>query len=236
MSIKKSASWFVAGTDTGVGKTLVSCALLHAANTAGYSTLGLKPLAAGCEKSAAGLRNEDALALQALASHTLPYEQINPVALEAALAPHIAAAQEGKRLTVDRLLGYCRGALTNETQFRLVEGAGGWRVPLNQVERLSALPKALNIPVILVVGIRLGCLNHALLTAEAIARDGVKLSAWVACSVEEMPALEENINTLRALLPAPCLGHIPRLQQGSIKELAAEAASYLQIEPLIQAL
>ena len=204
--------YFVAGTDTGVGKTLVSVALLQAANAKGLSTAALKPIAAGCEYSPEGLRNEDALMLQQAMSVELAYEQVNPVALEPPMAPHVAAGQVNKRITADRLAGFCRGVLMQRTDFVVVEGAGGWRVPLNERETLAALPKLLNLPVVLVVGMRLGCLNHALLTAEAIARDGLPLAGWIANTIDpEMPALEECIQTLEQTLPAPLLGHIPFL-------------------------
>ncbi len=230
-------TWFVSGTDTGVGKTLVSCALLHAANKRGLKTLGLKPVAAGCEQYPEGLRNEDALALQQAASLQLPYEQVNPVALKAALSPHIAASYEGKRLSVDRLAGYCRGALFSKHDFALIEGAGGWRVPLSQKEYLSGLPKLLNLPVIVVIGMRLGCLNHAVLTLETIARDGLNIAAWVANVVDEnMAALDENLETLKSIIPAPCLGLIPRLVEEEQSSLFDRAAVYLDIEPLIGAL
>jgi len=223
--------YFVTGTDTGVGKTLVTCALLNAANNLSMRTLGLKPLAAGCEDRGEGLRNEDALAIQQVSSVKLDYSQVNPVALKQAIAPHIAAANEGRRLSVDRLLGFSRGALCHKSDFCLMEGAGGWRLPLNKVEYLSALPKALNMDVILVVGMRLGCLNHALLSAEAIVRDGVKIRAWVANVMDpEMPFLEENLKTLQSLLPFPCLGLLPWL--GSEIDLD-KASDSLVIEPLL---
>lgn len=232
-----SKAFFVTGTDTGVGKTLVSCALLQAANKRGLSTLGLKPLAAGADLVDGVWCNEDALFLQENASLKLAYEQINPVLLKQAMAPHIAAHNEGKRLSVDRLVGYCRGALQHKAGLCLLEGAGGWRVPLNKREHYSALPKELNLPVILVVGLRLGCLNHSLLTAETISRDGLQIAAWVANIIDpQMFALEENIDSLRRLLPFPCLGVIPELKGADFSALTAQATAYLNIEPLIQAL
>src|SRR5690606_22400771 len=141
----------------------------------------------------------------------LAYEQINPVALEPAIAPHIAAQQAQRSLSVDRLAGFCRGVLST-ADFTLVEGAGGWRVPLNPTETLADLAKTLKLPVIMVVGIRLGCINHALLTAEAIARDGLRLVGWVAnCVDSDMPFQQENIAGLEQRLPAPCLGVTPHL-------------------------
>ena len=218
--------YFITGTDTGVGKTLISCALLHLADSQGKTTLGLKPIAAGCEDTGQGWQNEDALALMQNSSITLPYQQINPIALKMAIAPHIAAANEGKRLSVSQIEGYCRGALLSHVDFAVVEGAGGWRVPLNQGQTMADLAKALVLPVIVVVGMRLGCLNHALLTVEAIARDGLKIAGWVASTIErDMPELDANIGTLRALLPFRFLGHVPYLDNVS----TVRAAEYIQL-------
>lgn len=201
-------AFFVTGTDTGVGKTVITAGLLAAAKQRGLSTAAVKPVAAGCEMTEAGLRNEDALLLQSVITQKLFYEQINPVALAPAIAPHIAATQVGRRLSVDRLAGFCRGVL-NSTDLTLIEGAGGWRVPLNGVETLADLARALNLPVIMVIGMRLGCINHGLLTAEAILRDGLSLAGWVANVIDpHMPCLEENVATLTQRIPAPCLGQI----------------------------
>jgi len=204
-----SKRFFVAGTDTGVGKTLITCALLHAAAARGVSTLGLKPVAAGCDETPDGLRNDDALALMAASTVQLDYAQVNPVALREAVAPHIAAQHENRTLQVARLAGLCRGALS-KAELVLIEGAGGWRVPLSGRETLAQLAVELRLPVILVVGIRLGCLNHALLTAEAIRRDGLPLAGWVANVVDpEMACVDENIETLQRWLGAPMLANVP---------------------------
>lgn len=216
-------AFFVTGTDTGVGKTLISAALLIAAKNRGLSTAALKPVAAGCEVTAAGLRNDDALLLQSVITENLTYEQINPVALEPAIAPHIAAQQAKRVLSVDRLAGFCRGVL-NTADFTLVEGAGGWRVPLNPSETLADLPRVLNLPVILVVGIRLGCINHALLTVEAIARDGLQLVGWVANLIDpEMSNQQENIARLAQRIAAPCLAVVPWQEGVASPTVASEA-------------
>ena len=208
-------AFFVTGTDTNVGKTMISAGLLVAAKNKGLTTAALKPVAAGCEKTTAGLRNEDALLLQSVITQKLEYEQINPIALEAAIAPHIAAQHEKRSLSVDRLAGFCRGVLSS-ADFTIVEGAGGWRVPINPRETMADLAKNLQLPVILVVSMRLGCLNHALLTLEAIVRDGLSVAGWVAnCMDGDMPSLQENINSLRARLPAPCLAVVPLLVEPS---------------------
>jgi dethiobiotin synthetase len=215
-------AFFIAGTDTDVGKTLVAAGLLIAAKNSGLTTVALKPVAAGCEKTAAGLRNADALLLQSVITESLVYEQINPIALEAAIAPHIAAQQEKRSLSADRLAGFCRGSL-NQAQLTLIEGAGGWRVPLNPSETLADLAKILRLPIILVVGVRLGCINHALLTVEAIRNDGLPLVGWVAnCVDADMPVLEENIQSLAARIPAPCLGVIPWLEDANPDAVATK--------------
>ncbi len=202
-------TYFIAGTDTNVGKTLVAAGLLVAAKNHGLTTAALKPLAAGCEKTDAGLRNADALLLQSVITEPLVYEQINPIALEAAIAPHIAAQQEKRVLSADRLAGFCRGSL-NLADFTLVEGAGGWRVPLNPQETLADIAKILRLPVILVVGVRLGCLNHACLTVEAIRARGLNLVGWVANCVDPgMAHLQENLSSLQQAIAAPCLCVVP---------------------------
>ena len=198
---------FVTGTDTGVGKTEISAAILHAANHRGLSTLGLKPVAAGCEYQQGELVNEDALLLQQHASLSLEYALINPVRLVAAMAPHLAAEQQGVRLQVSDLVKACEPGLGAGADLTLVEGAGGWRVPLNEEETLADLARVLHLPVILVIGMRLGCLNHALLTAEAIQADGLELAGWVANAMEpRMLCEDENFETLQTMMPAPCLG------------------------------
>jgi len=203
-------TFFITGTDTDVGKTYVASALLSAAADLGYRSLGLKPVAAGCESTPDGLRNADALSLMAASSIKLSYDEVNPIALQAACAPHIAAAQEGRQLNAQRLVGMLRGSLSHRPDFGLVEGAGGWRVPLNSREFMSALPKQLNLPVVLVVNLRLGCLNAALLSVEAILRDGLNVVGWVAnCSQHVMPYQQENIVTLQHWLLAPCLAVFP---------------------------
>lgn len=206
--------FFITGTDTDAGKTFVSCALLTTAQQRGYSTIGLKPVAAGAEWVEGQLRNDDALNLQRASSQRLPYEQVNPIVLQPAIAPHIAAEQASKRLSVQTIGGFVRGTLmTQPADLTLVEGAGGWRVPLNPRETFADLAKLLDLDVILVVGMRLGCINHAILTAEAIQRDGLKLAGWVAnCIDPEMPVRQENIETLQHWLPAPLVGVMPFVQ------------------------
>lgn len=214
-------NFFIAGTDTNIGKTTVACALLQAANQQGLSTLGIKPIASGCEQTPDGLRNSDALLLQQYSSIKLPYQEVNPVALVEPLSPHLAAKKANRRLTINQLVGYTRATLTHRPQFALVEGAGGWRVPISDREMLSSLVKELKLPVILVVGMRLGCLNHAILTAEAIIKDGLRIAGWVANTIDpHMAAFDDNVLTLKQLLPAPCLGVLPYEPTLDIEQLA----------------
>lgn len=219
-------AFFVTGTDTEIGKTTIAAGLLHAARMAGLSTAAAKPVASGCELTEAGLRNGDALALQGECSLPLRYDQVNPLAFAPAIAPHLAAREVGVDLTVASLAEPVRAVLALGADFTLVEGAGGWRVPLAGEQSLSDLAIALQLPVILVVGVRLGCINHALLSAEAILRDGLQLAGWVANLVDPHTSrLEDNLATLRERLPAPCLGFVPHLSAVT----PAAVAGYLQL-------
>jgi dethiobiotin synthetase len=225
-------AYFLTGTDTGIGKTTVACALLAKARQQELSTLGLKPVASGCESTPDGLRNSDALLLQAASSVSLTYPEINPVALAEPLSPHLAARAAGRRLSIMQLTGHIRAGLSHRPDLAIVEGAGGWRVPISDREMLSSLPKELRLPVILVVGLRLGCLNHAVLTAEAILRDGLRLAGWVANQVDpDMAEMEGNLATLRNILPAPCLGVLPYQPDAAPDDMA----EYLDIQPLLPA-
>ena len=219
-------AFFIAGTDTGVGKTVVACALLEKARQQGMTTAAIKPVAAGCELTEEGLRNEDALLLQASSTLQLAYAEINPVALAPAVAPHLAADMAGKRIQLDRLAGYCRGVLSRKADFTVVEGAGGWRVPVNSHEYLSGLPAMLGLPVILVVAMRLGCLNHALLTVESIRNDGLPLAGWVANQADQTPMdlMTENLSALQQRIAAPCLGVLAWQQQLMPASLSAYLA------------
>jgi dethiobiotin synthetase len=202
-------SVFVAGTDTGIGKTHVSCALLHALRHAGWRACGMKPVASECVQTPAGLRNGDALALQAAGSAPMPYAWINPIALREPLSPHLAAAHDG--VTISMLpLREAFDRLVEVHQQVVVEGVGGWLVPLAPGLLASDIPRQWQLPVILVVGMRLGCLNHAMLSARAIEADGCRLLGWIGnCIDPAMDALEENLATLRDMLPVPCLGVLP---------------------------
>ncbi|MFC6634264.1 dethiobiotin synthase [Microbulbifer taiwanensis] len=224
-------NYFVAGTDTEVGKTYVTAALLASAAVRGLKTAAVKPVASGCEDTAEGLRNADALLLQEAMTLDLPYQQVNPFALEPAIAPHIAAMEAGRRLDLGRMAGVCRGVMSTGADLVLIEGAGGWRTPLGPRAFLSQLPRELNIPVILVVGMQLGCINHALLTAEAIRRDGLPLAGWVANFRSPVPMQrpDENLATLKTLLPAPLLGTLPFDEVADYRR----AAEHLDLTPLL---
>lgn len=203
--------FFITGTDTEVGKTFVTAAMLAKLAGEGRRTLGLKPVAAGAELRNGQSVNEDAQILMQYASVKVSYAQVNPVLLTEPIAPHIAALKEGRSLSVSRLLGFCRGALMTPHDVAFIEGAGGWLVPLNATETLADLAQALSLPVIMVVGMRLGCINHALLTAAAIQRQGLSLAGWIAnaSGPEPMREFGANLDTLVARLPAPLLGSLP---------------------------
>ncbi|MFJ4064167.1 dethiobiotin synthase [Pseudomonas sp. NPDC089996] len=224
-----SQAYFIAGTDTDVGKTTIAAGLLRAAQLQGLTTLGAKPVASGCTTTTKGLRNSDAQALIDQSSFKLAYEEVNPFAFEPAIAPHVAAREAGVALEVPVLARAMRHVLDQAADFTLIEGAGGWRVPLSDHANLSDLAIALKLPVILVVGVRLGCINHALLSAEAIARDGLQLAGWVANIIEPKTSrLEENLASLAERLPAPCLGRVPKLKLPT----ADVVAEYLQLDLL----
>lgn len=221
---------FITGTDTGVGKTEITCGLLAACRARGITAVGMKPVASGCVPGDDGLQCDDAVKLMAAGGVDAPYAEVNPYALAEPIAPHIAAGLAG----VEIRLGAIRkafGALSQRADIVLVEGVGGWRVPLGPALALSDLPNALGIPVVLVVGLRLGCLNHSLLTAESIRASGVRLAGWVANEVDpDMRAKDENIATLAALLDAPTLGVVPRVNLPK-PEVIAE---YLNLDPLLR--
>ncbi len=199
-------SAFITGTDTGIGKTRVSAALLRALVGNGVAALGMKPVASGCVGSAAGLRNDDALALLAAGYQLVAYADINPWALPEPIAPHAAAMQAGATITLDRIETAYR-KLRADADIVIVEGVGGWAVPLSETLMQAAIPQALKLPVILVVGLRLGCINHALLTARAIIEDGCELLGWIGNRIDpSMEAVDANIAMLKQRLPMPCLG------------------------------
>jgi dethiobiotin synthetase len=202
---------FITGTNTGVGKTLVASAWTHALAASGLRVVGLKPVASGSERDPEGrLRNADALALQAAASVALPYEQVNPYCFEPAIAPHLAAAAAGRPISIDSLAAWY-GQASAGADLALVEGAGGWRVPLHPLGFLSDLPERLGLGVVLVVGLTLGCLNHARLTLEAIEHAGrCPFLGWIGNRIDPgFERVDENLETLERLLGAPALALLP---------------------------
>ncbi len=202
-----SRGYFVTGTDTGVGKTLVSRALLYRLRQTYVSVAGFKPVASGCHFTPAGLRNEDALALQQASSVALSYATVNPYAFAPPVAPHLAAQAAG--VTIDCAFIQRSVAAVPAEQI-VVEGVGGWLVPLNEQQTVADLAQLLDLPVVLVVGLRLGCINHALLTAAAIHARGLEIVGWVANQID--PAFsfsEENIAAIDARVGAPLLMRIP---------------------------
>lgn len=200
---------FITGTDTGIGKTLIATGLVHALREQGREVLAMKPVASGCERVPEGLRNADALALQRAASRQLAYHEVNPYAFAPPIAPHIAAEHAATAISLDGIADQCE-RLAGQSDVVVVEGVGGWRVPLNATEDLADLAVRLHAGVILVVGMRLGCINHALLTAQAIQRSGASFLGWVANQVDpDMACLDENMAALAVRLPVPCIARVP---------------------------
>lgn len=192
-------SFFITGTDTDCGKTYVSVKLLEQAANNSQSTLGLKPIASGCVNDI----NEDAIQLKGASTIDLPLQRINPFRFKDPIAPHIAANAEGVKLTATAIADKIK-PLMNQADFTIVEGAGGVLVPLNETETIVDLIKALEIPVILVVGMKLGCINHALLSHQALIQSGLEVHGWVAnCLDKKMTVLEQNIQTLESKMGKP---------------------------------
>ncbi|MBD3609085.1 MAG: dethiobiotin synthase [Gammaproteobacteria bacterium] len=216
---------FITGTDTEIGKTYVSAAIVEALNQQGLRTSVMKPIASGCHDTPEGLRNDDALSLMSAASVVQEYESVNPYSLKPAIAPHLAAQQAG--VEFDLGLIQAKYKFNNlRSDICVVEGVGGWMVPLGDEAYLSDLVLELQLPVIVVVGMKLGCINHALMTIEQIERDAVPIIGWVANQIDpDMAMIEQNIQTLEQRIPYPLLGHIPYLSNAS----AASIAKHLRI-------
>jgi dethiobiotin synthetase len=222
--------FFVTGTDTGIGKTRVSAGLLKAFGKAGLKSAGMKPIASGATQMPEGLRNEDALALMAAASLQKPYAVVNPYCFAPPVAPHLAAREAQVEIGLDPIrTAYAELCLGADAV--VVEGVGGWQVPLSSGLELPDLAREFELPVLLVVGMRLGCLNHALLTARAIRADGLELGGWVANAVDpDFQRPEANLATLEAELGAPLLARLGYAPKASLAETAegfAEAAAAL---------
>jgi dethiobiotin synthetase len=225
--------FFVTGTDTAVGKTRTALGLMAALQLRGYAIAGMKPVACGCARTEHGLRNEDALLLQAQSSVPLPYAWVNPCALAVPTAPHIAAAEESRTIRLEPLLTAFR-ELTGRVDCVVVEGVGGWKVPLDATQTTADLARALGLPVIVVTGIRLGCLNHTLLTCDSIERAGLALAGWVANVVApESNHIQENIEALSRRVSAPLLGVIPYLPSLDLPRIVPRIVRALDLTPLL---
>lgn len=221
---------FVAGTDTGVGKTEISLALIKLFQAKGVRINAMKPVSSGCHISRQGiLVNEDALQLQQVSTHRFDLQNINPYAFEPAIAPHIAAREANVNICLNHIKSeYYK--ISEQSDLVLVEGVGGWNVPLGAQKTMQDLVQALDLSVILVVGMRLGCLNHAILTYQAIINAGLSCVAWVANVTDShMLRVKENFNYLREQLDCPCLGLIPYLDESNIKDIEA----YLDLSKII---
>jgi dethiobiotin synthetase len=216
-------AYFITGTDTGIGKTAIGTGLLRVAREQNLSTLGLKPVSAGCEPVDGIWMNEDARELMLHSTVEPDYATVNPVALREPMAPHIAAEREGMTISAAELIDHCKQHLTT-ADFTVIEGAGGWLVPVDEIQTMADLAAGLDCPVILVVGMRLGCINHALLTAAAVRSCGLELAGWVANHIDaDMPVADENVATLEERLDAPLLGRVPWLEDPGLAHI------YLQL-------
>ncbi len=226
-----SRSFFVTGTDTAVGKTLVTAGLLRSLRETGVTVAGMKPVAAGAIAGPEGRANEDALLLQSESSLRHPYAIVNPWLFEPAIAPHIAAAEAGIVIDTNRIVR-AHEVLRASADVVLAEGAGGFLVPLDARRSFADLPGLLGMEVLLVVGLRLGCLNHALLTVEAISTRGYRLAGWIGNSIDPVFARRDaNIATLTDKIAAPCLGVVPWLPDPGVAEAAAAVPAAAMLRP-----
>lgn len=224
----RTRALFVTGTDTGVGKTVIAAALLRGLRERGQRVAGMKPVASGCRRSPDGIVSDDALALIAEASESAPYRIVNPYAFIPPIAPHVAAVEAGTRIDLRELERAYR-ILSGLADVVVSEGEGGWLTPLDAKHSLADFARKVKADVVLVVGLRLGCLNHALLSAQAIEHSGLKLAGWVANAID--PSFErasDNVRALQERLKAPLLGQVAHLSTPG----AAAAVEYLRLEPL----
>ena len=210
--------FFITGTDTAVGKTSFSVALIHHLQSQGNSVSALKPVASGCEKLEGIWKNDDALKLLQALNAAPQYETVNPVALPDAIAPHLAAKKQNIELKAQDIFQSCQSVLNQQNDYCIVEGAGGWLVPLNNKETMADLAILFNFPVVIVVSMKLGCMNHCLLTVESIKKSGLKIAGWVANVFDpEMEKLQENIATVEGLLTAPLLATMTQNNESLIE-------------------
>ena len=220
---------FVTGTDTEIGKTFISCGIIRALAGKNLKVAGLKPIASGAEPEQGVLKNDDAMQLQQASNMTLSYKEINPLCFEPAIAPHIAADLSGQPLNVSELVE--KVIVPDDAEKVLIEGAGGWLTPLNQKETYADWVEQQGFDVVLVVGMKLGCLNHAMLTVRDIERRGLKLVGWVANFAQgSMNMAEDNLHWLKQNISAPCLGIVPHQEN---PDCAEEVAELLDVTALI---
>jgi dethiobiotin synthetase len=219
--------FFITGTDTEIGKTVVATALVRALVTRGLRVAAMKPVASGAQRTPQGLRNDDALALMAASNVAAPYERVNPFCFEPAISPHIAAEEANIAIDLAHIRRNLSALAAPPADYVIVEGAGGWLAPIGPDATMQDLAKALDLPVVLVVGVRLGCINHALLTKRAIESHGARFAGWIANTlISAMPRLKENLDTLTRMLGEPALETVPVLAQDAPPlELAAAAAT-----------
>ncbi len=211
---------YITGTDTGIGKTVVSCALLHALRGRGQRAVGMKPVASGCESTPQGWRNDDALALQSASDPRPEYADLNPYALPLPLAPELAARDAGVDIDLATILA-AHACLQAQADVVIVEGVGGWAAPLSASLRQADVVRSLDLPVVLVVGLRLGCLNHAILSAGAITADGCLLAGWIGNAIDpQMACREEHRGMLESRIQAPCLGWLPHVPGAAARDLS----------------
>jgi dethiobiotin synthetase len=230
---QQNNAWFVTGTDTGVGKTLISSALVHAFAAQGKRAIGMKPVAAGCEWRDGELHNDDVAMLRAASNVPVSRERINPYAFMPPIAPHIAAQQAAMPIALEVMLQAFHG-LQAEAECVIVEGVGGFCVPLGDTLDTADLAQVLGLPVILVVGLRLGCLNHALLTQQAIISRGLRLHGWIGNHIDpDMAMPQENITTLQQRLRAPCLGIVPWQGGEGANTSASHQPDFRRVSPLL---
>lgn len=208
---------FITGTDTGIGKTLASCLLIDALVQDGNQVIGMKPIASGAERVDGHLLNEDAVYLMNYSNISTTYEQINPYCFEPPIAPHIAAQQTGQHISVTTIKNSYADLLL-QADWVVVEGVGGWNVPINPDQTVADIVSVLDIPVVLVVGMKLGCINHAILTANAIRANGNRLLGWIANNVSgEIDAHDQVLESLRMLMGCPLIAEIPFLHDDKHK-------------------
>lgn len=224
----RTRALFVTGTDTGVGKTVIAAALLRGLRERGQRVAGMKPVASGCRRSPDGIVSDDALALIAEASESAPYRIVNPYGFIPPIAPHVAAVEAGTRIDLRELERAYR-ILAGLADVVVIEGAGGWLTPIDAKHALADFARKVKADVVLVVGLRLGCLNHALLSAQAIEHSGLKLAGWVANAIDPgFERVSDNVRALQERLKAPLLGQVAHLSTPG----AAAAVEYLRLEPL----